>query len=599
MSPLDQDKLREVSSMFRHFAFCVVAASLFVGSQTQAVGLETHALQKMPPPQTQMKSHTVGNLRLVVTNWGYFGNGAEYDQIPWSLEFPAQSEQDYLFQGAVWIGAVVNGDTHVSVGADGWFPENEFFPGSSPGDTIIERSNDSLSPYYDPNAVSEQDLISVFTDTVIGPPAPADHVPLEIRVTQQSYCWSSDWIEDFVLVRLAIENIRKDEETLDDMYVAIFLDADVTPVTNSNGCRLYASEDDINGLRRWKHESDSLWAPGSVLYRWDGLNYVPIDVGGTPKYLSPCDNTNIAWIADDDGLHPDTACPGADPALSVAGVRAISLPQERTSYQWWLVSPTWSPHDTTDPSDPPGSPRGDSTKYVFMSGGRIDPDQVCDGLEYPPGRDSIGDNRCLLSFGPHQLAFGETLEVVWAFLGGERFHDGHGWCEWDFADLIMNGNRAYAVYDNPGIDTDGDGYYGDYMVVGGDTLYVAGDGVPDYRECDSPPWNPCDMIVVGAEETSNRALMHGFELSQNYPNPFSSRTIVAFTIPERTHVTLGVFDVCGRLVVAVADERLAAGRHLYDWNGVDDKGNKVPGGVYFCRLGVDGHTQTRKLVLLR
>jgi|GEM_PF-1250197 len=599
---LEQDKLKEVSSMSRHFSIYVLVFGLLAGSQTQAAGPDTHQAMTMPPPQNDMKSHTVGNLKLVVTNWGYFGNASEYDQFLWSLEFPAESDQDYLFAGALWIGAVVDGDTLVSVGADGWTHENEFFPGPAPEDEIAERSNDTLSPHYHPDAVSEQDLISTFTDTVGPPYTPPGHVPLEIRVTQESYCWSGDWIKDFVLVRLQIENIREDGLTLEDLYAAIFLDCDVVPVTDDYFCRHEAAQDDITGFRRWKHESDTLWASGSLLYQWNGWQYVPTDVSGTPKYSSPCDQPGIAWIADDDGIHPDIYCPPVDPALSAAGIRAVSLPQEKTSYHWWFsdsdTALDWGPHDTTDTCDPHGTPMGDSAKYTMMSGGRIDLDQVCKGLEYPPGVDSINDNRYLLSFGPHQLAFGETLEVVWAFVGGERFHSGHGWCEWEFADLIMNGNRAYAVYDNPGIDTDGDGYYGDYMVVDDDTLYLTGDGVPDYKECDNPPWNPCDMIV-GAEERSNTTPKQRFELRQNYPNPFSGSTKVSFTIPGKTHVSLRVFDICGRLVADIADERLKPGRYLYAWNGVDDEGRKVAGGVYFCTLSAGGLKQTRKLVLLR
>jgi hypothetical protein len=162
----------------------------------------------------------------------------------------------------------------------------------------------------------------------------------------------------------------------------------------------------------------------------------------------------------------------------------------------------------------------------------------------------------------------------------------------------MNGNRAYAVYDNPGIDTDGDGYYGDYMILDDDTLYLTGDGVADYEECDYPPWNPCDMIV-GAEEASKRILPGRFELGQNYPNPFSGSTRISFVIPEESHITLEVFDICGRLVATIADENLKRGRYLYDWDGVDNEGREAASGVYFYRLTAGELARTRKLVSLK
>lgn len=583
--------------MSRHLIFCVLILSLLAVAEIHADGPQP----PMPPPQTQMKSHTAGNLNLVITNWGYFGNTGNYDTFPWSLEFPSESGQDYLFQGALWIGAVVNSDTLVSVGTDGWIMSNEFFPGTLQGDTIVQRSISKLSPYFHPDAISEQDLISTFTDTFC-PYTPPDHVPLEMRITQHSYCWSSYWIEDFVLVRLQIENIREDQATLEDMYAAIYLDGDVVPTSVGYMCRHYCAQDDITGFRRWRHESDSLWAPGAVVYQWDGTQYVPVDVGETPKYRSPCDGPGIAWIADDDGDHPDSLCPPADPSLSVVGTRAISLPQEKTSYHWWFSDPNdqldWGPFKQNDPRDFEGTPMGDLAKYRIMSNGYIDPDQVCDGVEYPPGVDSINDTRYMISFGPHELAFGETLEVVWAFVGGERFHNGHEWCEWEFADLIMNGNRAYAVYDNPGIDTDSNGYFGDYMIIDDDTLYLTGDGVPDYKECDYPPWNPCDMIV-GVEEEFSKASGRSSELRQNFPNPFSGFTSISFSIPRKTHTRLEVFDVCGRLVSSIVDENLRAGRHTVRWNSTDNDGRPVTDGVYFYRLTAAKSAHTRKMVVIR
>jgi hypothetical protein len=382
------------------------------------------------------------------------------------------------------------------------------------------------------------------------------------------------------------------------MYAAIYMDGDVTPVTDDQFCRYYAALDDITGFRRWKHEYDSLWAAGSILYEWDGSQYVSLDVGGTPKYRSPCDQPGIAWTADDDGTHPDSFCSGYDPALSVVGTRAISLPQKRISYHWWVSEQSWGPSDTTDPSDPEGPPLGDSAKYAVMSGGRIDPDQVCDGVEYPPGVDSISDTRHMISFGPHELAFGETLEVVWAFVGGERFHNGHGWCEWEFADLIMNGNRAYAVYDNPGIDTDSNGYFGDYMIIDDDTLYLTGDGVPDYKECDFPPWNPCDMIV-GINEQLPGVSDRRLELGQNSPNPFSIRTRISFSLPHERHTRLDVFDVSGRLVTGIVNQTLKGGRHTFTWNGADGEGRAVADGVYFYRLSAGGADRTKKMIVIR
>jgi len=77
-------------------------------------------------PLTQAKVHHIGNLAFCITNYGFFGSQARAlrdactNRNAPSMEFPSNSGKDYLFQGALWVGAVKNGDTLVSVGADGW-----------------------------------------------------------------------------------------------------------------------------------------------------------------------------------------------------------------------------------------------------------------------------------------------------------------------------------------------------------------------------------------------------------------------------------------------------------------------------------------------
>ncbi|MFN0158083.1 MAG: T9SS type A sorting domain-containing protein [Bacteroidota bacterium] len=85
-----------------------------------------------------------------------------------------------------------------------------------------------------------------------------------------------------------------------------------------------------------------------------------------------------------------------------------------------------------------------------------------------------------------------------------------------------------------------------------------------------------------------------FELYQNYPNPFNASTRIRYHIPNSTHVTLRVFDVLGREVATLVDERMNRGMHHAQWDGANNSS-----GVYFYRLITDNHIATRKLLLLR
>ena len=93
-----------------------------------------------------------------------------------------------------------------------------------------------------------------------------------------------------------------------------------------------------------------------------------------------------------------------------------------------------------------------------------------------------------------------------------------------------------------------------------------------------------------------------FALQQNYPNPFNPTTVISFTLPEQTRVTLTIYDMLGRPVRRLIPGRMyEAGRHRVRWDGTDARGRKVASGVYFYRLQVDGAQRisaSRKLVVL-
>jgi hypothetical protein len=89
-------------------------------------------------------------------------------------------------------------------------------------------------------------------------------------------------------------------------------------------------------------------------------------------------------------------------------------------------------------------------------------------------------------------------------------------------------------------------------------------------------------------------------LGQNYPNPFNPTTTIAFTVRERSRVSLRIYNVAGQLVRTLVDDVRAAGvSHTVDWDGRNARGRSVASGVYFYRLVTKDATMTRKMVLLK
>ena len=106
------------------------------------------------------------------------------------------------------------------------------------------------------------------------------------------------------------------------------------------------------------------------------------------------------------------------------------------------------------------------------------------------------------------------------------------------------------------------------------------------------------LLGVGAKKEGERSPLT-FALYQNYPNPFNPATKIGFDIPFRTHVSITVYDVLGRKLKTIVDEEKMEGRYSVTWDGINDAGYAVAGGVYFCRIEAGVYVQVRKMMLLK
>ncbi|MBT5467049.1 MAG: T9SS type A sorting domain-containing protein [Candidatus Marinimicrobia bacterium] len=96
----------------------------------------------------------------------------------------------------------------------------------------------------------------------------------------------------------------------------------------------------------------------------------------------------------------------------------------------------------------------------------------------------------------------------------------------------------------------------------------------------------------------------GFVLQQNYPNPFNPSTSFRYGLPNAANVRLIIYDIRGNIVKTINSGDKVAGWYETNWNGLDDSGNTVNTGIYFCRLQVGApargdYGRTIKMVYLK
>ncbi|OGU56673.1 MAG: hypothetical protein A2455_11975 [Ignavibacteria bacterium RIFOXYC2_FULL_35_16] len=100
---------------------------------------------------------------------------------------------------------------------------------------------------------------------------------------------------------------------------------------------------------------------------------------------------------------------------------------------------------------------------------------------------------------------------------------------------------------------------------------------------------------VGVEEQNRQeGIVSTFSLDQNYPNPFNPETVISYQLPVNGFVSLKIFDLLGREVTTLVNERKDAGKYSVEWKGVNQ-----PSGVYLYHLQVGSFHETRKMILLR
>ncbi len=115
-------------------------------------------------------------------------------------------------------------------------------------------------------------------------------------------------------------------------------------------------------------------------------------------------------------------------------------------------------------------------------------------------------------------------------------------------------------------------------------------------ESDDPDEEIVEIPLIGTalsiDGEDNQPLE--FCISGVYPNPFNSRTTIHYEVPQPSQVSLSVYDLVGRLVERLVDDRVDAGRYAETWQA-----GILSSGLYFVRFEAGDRMQMQKVVLIR
>nr|MBP9121179.1 T9SS type A sorting domain-containing protein [Ignavibacterium sp.] len=85
-----------------------------------------------------------------------------------------------------------------------------------------------------------------------------------------------------------------------------------------------------------------------------------------------------------------------------------------------------------------------------------------------------------------------------------------------------------------------------------------------------------------------------FNISQNYPNPFNPSTKITYNIPQRSNVSLRIYDVLGKEIATLVNEQKEAGTYNIQFDA-----SKLSSGVYIYSIQAGDFLESRKMILMK
>ncbi len=168
-------------------------------------------------PAQEFKAHTIGTMWNVITNYGSFGDPNFDSSGRPSVEWPGASNNSYLYDAAIWVSTVLNGEKLCS---SYFYTFEEWEP--SDGSQFL-MGNEEVVAVATPKSIN--DSYCVFDDLE----PKTEHVPLGIQVVERGLSWSMPEYDDFIAYEFDIINTGTNG-FLKEVYVSWWYDVDVSSI---------------------------------------------------------------------------------------------------------------------------------------------------------------------------------------------------------------------------------------------------------------------------------------------------------------------------------------------------------------------------------
>lgn len=340
----------------------------------------------------------VGNMGMYVTNALTIGRPDVRNSPSGepSMEYPLNSGIEHLFEGGLWLGAIVDGQYKVSTSAkdaaSGYTTGQTGFEFTAEiGNTIQQRSSLTSSDYFNFDAISNEDMLIDASDKNVIVPgttiAISEHTaPLFADVHLETYAWNYSFADYFVLLNYTITN--NSASTWDSVWCGLWSDLVVRNVNVSTDF-------------------------GSAFFSHGGYGYLDtmftnyaFDVDGDPGFTNSYGAfqfLGIEWR--DQFIHPNNN----------ANLIAAGLPAADVNSNYWIFNSTATP--------PYNAPANDVERYDKLKDGLnyVDPG-VVDFLHDPS---TTGGLTNLISAGPiAAIEPGESIHLVFAAVCAKQIENG-------------------------------------------------------------------------------------------------------------------------------------------------------------------------------